>query len=161
MSKFNNQRIITIITSHNYRYAYSAELAGIGYSLANTKSGLTLAVKGYSDKQGVLLNKIMDKLTGFKVDPARFTILKELYARGLKNFQAEQPHQHAVYYNSVLLSDRVWHKEELIQVNKESVFNYRPNILSSTGLAQPHSRGCGRLHSEVAGQPPRGVPGVW
>ena len=61
-----------------FRYAYSAELAGIGYSLANTKSGLTLAVKGYSDKQGVLLNKIMDKLTGFKVDPARFTILKEL-----------------------------------------------------------------------------------
>ena len=99
-----------------FRYAYSAELAGIGYSLANTKSGLTLAVKGYSDKQGVLLNKIMDKLTGFKVDPARFAILKELYARGLKNFQAEQPHQHAVYYNSVLLSDRVWHKEELIQV---------------------------------------------
>ena len=39
-----------------------------------------------------------------------------LYARGLKNFQAEQAHQHAVYYNSVLLSDRVWHKEELIQV---------------------------------------------
>ena len=102
-------------------------MAGIGYSLANTKSGLTLAVKGYSDKQGVLLNKIMDKLTGFKVDPARFTILKELYTRGLKNFQAEQPHQHAVYYNSVLLSDRVWHKEELIQVGKETVFNNRFN----------------------------------
>ena len=63
----------------------------------------------------------MDKLTAFKVDPARFAILKELYARGLKNFQAEQPHQHAVYYNSVLLSDRVWHKEELIQVSNETV----------------------------------------
>ena len=69
------------------RYAYSAELAGIGYSLANTKSGITLAVKGYSDKQLVLLHKIMDKLTKFTVDPNRFTILKELYARGLKNFQ--------------------------------------------------------------------------
>ena len=69
------------------RYAYSAELAGIGYSLANTKSGITLAVKGYSDKQQVLLHKIMDKLTKFTVDPNRFTILKELYARGLKNFQ--------------------------------------------------------------------------
>ena len=69
------------------RYAYSAELAGIGYSLANTKSGITLAVKGYSDKQQVLLHKIMDKLTKFTVDSNRFTILKELYARGLKNFQ--------------------------------------------------------------------------
>ena len=97
-------------------YAYAAELAGLGYSLANTKSGITLAVKGYSDKQGVLLDKIMDRLTKFKVDPKRFKILKEAYTRGLKNFQAEQPHQHAVYYNSVLLSERVWHKEELLQV---------------------------------------------
>ena len=91
-------------------------MAGLGYSLANTKSGITLAVKGYSDKQGVLLDKIMDRLTKFKVDPKRFKILKEAYTRGLKNFQAEQPHQHAVYYNSVLLSERVWHKEELLQV---------------------------------------------
>ena len=98
------------------RYAYAAELAGLGYSLANTKCGVTLAVKGYSDKQGVLLDKIMDRLTRFKVDPARFRILKEAYARGLKNFQAEQPHQHAVYYNSVILCERVWHKEELLEV---------------------------------------------
>ena len=60
---------------------YAAELAGLGYSLANTKSGVTLAVKGYSDKQGVLLDKIMDKLTSFKVDTNRFNILKEAYAR--------------------------------------------------------------------------------
>ena len=98
------------------RYAYAAELAGLGYSLANTKSGITFAVKGYSDKQGVLLDKIMDRLTSFKVDPARFRILKEAYTRGLKNFQAEQPHQHAVYYNSVILCERVWHKEELLEV---------------------------------------------
>ena len=48
------------------RYAYAAELAGLGYSLANTKSGITLAVKGYSDKQGVLLDKVMDRLTSCK-----------------------------------------------------------------------------------------------
>lgn len=60
---------------------YAAELAGLGYSLANTKSGVTLAVKGYSDKQGVLLDKIMDKLTSFSVDTNRFNILKEAYTR--------------------------------------------------------------------------------
>ena len=111
---------ILLLFKFNSRYAYSAELAGLGYSLANTKSGVTLAVKGYSDKQGVLLNKIMDKLTSFSVDPNRFNILKDLYARGLKNFQADQPHQHALYYNSVLLSDKVWHKEELLEVTYKS-----------------------------------------
>jgi insulysin len=63
------------------RYLYAAELSGFDYSLVNTKSGLTLAVKGYSDKQGVLLDKIMDKLTRFTVDTRRFTILKEAYIR--------------------------------------------------------------------------------
>ena len=112
-----------------FRYAYSAELAGIGYSLANTKSGVTLAVKGYSDKQGVLLDKIIDKLTRFTVDPARFNILKELYSRVLRNFQAEQPHQHAVYYNSVLLSDRIWHKEELSEVCLMDVHREEPTSI--------------------------------
>jgi len=116
-------------------YVYAAELAGLGYSLANTKSGVTLAVKGYSDKQGVLLDKIMDKLTSFSVDTNRFNILKEAYTRGLKNFQAEQPHQHAVYYNSVVLSERVWHKEELLgalpDLTVQAVEDFIPRLLCS------------------------------
>ena len=103
--------------------------------MANTKSGVTLALKGYSDKQGVLLDKIMDKLTSFKVDTSRFNILKEAYTRGLKNFQAEQPHQHAVYYNSVVLSERVWHKEELLgalpDLTVQAVEDFIPRLLCS------------------------------
>jgi len=93
-------------------YVYAAELAGLGYSLANTKSGITLAVKGYNDKQKVFLEKIMDKLTTFQVNEKRFDILKEAYTRGLKNFGAEQPHSHAMYYNSVILSGRDCCKDE-------------------------------------------------
>ena len=37
------------------------------------------------------------------------------YVRGLKNFKAEQPHQHAIYYTSVLLSEQKWTKEELLE----------------------------------------------
>ena len=32
-------------------YAYSAELASLVYSLANTKHGFSLSVRGYSEKQ--------------------------------------------------------------------------------------------------------------
>jgi len=116
-------------------YVYAAELAGLGYSLSNTKSGITLSVKGYNDKQHVLLDKLLTKLTSFSVDENRFNILKEAYQRGLKNFKAEQPHQHAVYYNSVLLSERVWHKEELVeeldQLTVDSVREFVKRILSN------------------------------
>ena len=33
----------------------------------------------------------------------------------LKNFSAEQPHQHALYYMSFLLEELAWHKDELIE----------------------------------------------
>ena len=112
---------------------HAAELAGLGYSLSNIKAGVTLALKGYNEKQGVLLDKIMEKLAGFTVDEKRFHVLKEAYARGLKNFQAEQPHQHAVYYNSVVLSERVWHKEELMsaleRLTVEEVTEFIPRLL--------------------------------
>lgn len=36
------------------------------------------------------------------------------YIRGLKNFEAEQPYQHAAYYLAVLLSEQVWVKNELL-----------------------------------------------
>lgn len=37
------------------------------------------------------------------------------YYRGLKNFVAEQPHQHAIYFTSVLVSEMVWTKCELLE----------------------------------------------
>lgn len=43
-----------------------------------TISPLKLAIDGYEDKQKVLLKKILTKITDFKIDPQRFTVLKEL-----------------------------------------------------------------------------------
>ena len=57
----------------------------------------------------------MDKVTRFTVDPKRFTIQKEMVVRMLRNFKAEQPHQHAFYYTSVLILHPMWTKEELAQ----------------------------------------------
>ncbi|XP_014680687.1 PREDICTED: insulin-degrading enzyme-like [Priapulus caudatus] len=115
-------------------YAYAAELAGLVYSLDNSKYGLTLAVEGYSDKQHVLLRKVMEKMTSFQIDPKRFDILKENYLRGLKNFRAEQPHQHATYYTSILMAEHAWTKDELLnnmeEVTLERVQQFIPQLLS-------------------------------
>lgn len=40
------------------------------------------------------------------------------YIRSLKNFAAEQPYQHAVYYLAVLLTEHSWTKEELLAATK-------------------------------------------
>ncbi|XP_039639497.1 insulin-degrading enzyme isoform X1 [Perca fluviatilis] len=94
-------------------YAYAAELAGLNYDLQNTVYGMYLSVKGYSDKQHILLKKIIEKMATFEVDEKRFDIIKEAYMRSLNNFRAEQPHQHAMYYLRLLMTEVAWTKDEL------------------------------------------------
>lgn len=50
----------------------------------------------------------------FDFCPKRFDIIKEQLCRALKNFKAEQPYQHAVYYLALILTEHAWTKQELI-----------------------------------------------
>ncbi|XP_048268577.1 insulin-degrading enzyme isoform X2 [Bombus affinis] len=115
-------------------YAYAADIVGLKWELTNSKYGMTLGIVGYDDKLHVLLNKIIDKMINFKVDPKRFEIWKENYIRSLKNYKAEQPYQHAVYYLAVLLSEQIWMKDELLNATShltvERVQNFIPQFLS-------------------------------
>ncbi|XP_070209984.1 insulin-degrading enzyme-like [Littorina saxatilis] len=115
-------------------YAYAAEIAGLGYSLSSSLYGISFEVKGYSDKLEILLKRILERLTAFTISPQRFDIIKEAYERGLKNFRAEQPHQHAVYYTTVIMSEVVWTKDELLSaledVTAEKLQAFIPQLLS-------------------------------
>uniref|UniRef100_A0A8D0DH37 Insulin-degrading enzyme n=1 Tax=Sander lucioperca TaxID=283035 RepID=A0A8D0DH37_SANLU len=94
-------------------YTYAARLAGLVYGIASGMNAILLSVKGYSDKQHILLKKIIEKMATFEVDEKRFDIIKEAYMRSLNNFRAEQPHQHAMYYLRLLMTEVAWTKDEL------------------------------------------------
>ncbi|XP_022094344.1 insulin-degrading enzyme-like [Acanthaster planci] len=96
-------------------YAYAAELANINYNIDSTVYGINIQLGGYNDKQMLLLKKILEKMTNFEIDVNRFEVIKETYSRMLQNFRAEQPHQHAVYYTSVLMSELAWTKDEMFE----------------------------------------------
>lgn len=129
-----NYMFVSLFRDALNEYAYDAELAGLNYSLNNTTYGLTLSAKGYNDKLFLLLQKVMEKMTSFEIDPQRFEVLKENYIRGLKNFRAEQPHQHAIYYTAVLTSETMWTKEELLDATEEVTIDrlkqFIPQLLS-------------------------------
>ncbi|KAF4527050.1 hypothetical protein B566_EDAN001599 [Ephemera danica] len=58
-----------------------------------------------------------------------------IYERGLKNFKAEQPYQHGMYYEAVLLAEQAWTKDELLEHTRfmtvEKLAEYIPQLLSS------------------------------
>ncbi|RXN10476.1 insulin-degrading enzyme [Labeo rohita] len=94
-------------------YTYAARLAGLVYDIASAMNAIILSVKGYNDKQHILLKKIIEKMATFEIDEKRFDIIKEAYMRSLNNFRAEQPHQHAMYYLRLLMTEVAWTKDEL------------------------------------------------
>ncbi|XP_017301100.1 insulin-degrading enzyme [Diaphorina citri] len=117
-------------------YSYDAKLAGLAWDLSNTKYGMMLGISGYSHKQSVLLSKVLDKLADFSnhIDPKRYEIIKEQYYRGLKNFEAEQPYQHAIYSISLCLFERAWSKTELLEsldgITREKLVEFSHDLLS-------------------------------
>ncbi len=122
-------------------YAYQAELAGLYYNLSIGKYSLTLSVSGYHEKQHIFLERIISRMLDFKVDGDRFRVLREYYTRGLKNFRMEQPHSHAVYQNNVLLSEKVWTKEELLKyaiqddlLTAEALQNFVPQLFAAVHI---------------------------
>lgn len=99
--------------------AYAAELAGLRWTIGNAKHGLTVTIEGYDDKQHVLLEKIIDQMVNFKADPKRFEIMKENHMRGIKNFEAEMPYQHAIFQHALCLSDVVWTRRQLLDAAED------------------------------------------
>lgn len=116
-------------------YSYDAELAGLNYTIVNTMYGLFLRIDGYNDKQLILLEKVLQKLTKFDIDSKRFEILKDVYTRSLDNFQTEQPYQHAVYFAQVVRTEKLFTKVELRSciddVTLEEVQNFLTVLLKS------------------------------
>lgn len=113
-------------------FSYSADLAGLRYGLSPNNYGLNVSFSGFNDKMNVLLETLFEKMSTFKVDPQRFHILKESvrnsfflkyfpkfnlyfkYKRNLMNFEADQPYQHTVYYMTLLISEKGWTKQQLL-----------------------------------------------
>lgn len=104
------------LKEHTY---YDAQLAGLYYILSNNTHGINFYIWGYSQKQHILLEKVLEKLCSFKVDEGRFEVLKEAYGRALRNFKMDAPYQQqGFYFDSVMFSGKVWQNEELLDVLK-------------------------------------------
>lgn len=56
----------------------------------------------------------------------RFDILKEEYIRSLKNFKAEQPYQHSIYYLALLLTENAWANVELLDAMERELWQSFP-----------------------------------
>ncbi|XP_077277756.1 insulin-degrading enzyme-like [Temnothorax americanus] len=100
---------------HKYEYTRTVNITFLNWEIARTKYGITLKIDGYDDKQSVWLEKSVYQMRNFEFDPERFEILKEKYIRELKNFATQRLFQHPEDYLELLLAERHWSNDELLE----------------------------------------------
>ena len=96
-------------------FAYPAALAGQTYSLYRHRRGISVRLSGWSDKQELLLAKIVSTLRELPFPGGRFEAEKSEYARQLRNVDERRPSHRAITNLRELLLDPYWSDDALLE----------------------------------------------
>ncbi len=87
---------VAMVNDELNEFSYPANLAGLSYSLYKHIRGVTIRISGYSDKQDILLRRILAALDRPKLNPRRFVILKQDLIRNIRNRRENAPYDRAL-----------------------------------------------------------------
>ena len=77
---------------------YPALMAGLNYNITADKQGLNIDIGGYSDKQEILLQKILSVLTNPQWNQQRFEFIKQQQIRNKNNTKRDYPFRQIINY---------------------------------------------------------------
>ena len=97
---------------------YPAYLAGLGQQLSVSDTGYEVRLSGFSDKQLVLLETVMMKLTSTKIQPARFQVLKSTLIRKWLNSSKDYPYRQTMNAASEILVSNRWPSTDLARITE-------------------------------------------
>ena len=109
-------------------FAYPAVLAGQTFALSRHHRGITVRLSGWSDKQDLLLARIVATLRALPLPPRRFEAQKSEYARHLRNADKRKSFRRAMSEVHALLIDPEWSDDVLLEaldtVEREDLREY-------------------------------------
>lgn len=129
---------VWLLDDHLKEQLYIAELAGLECKIAITTSGIRIYIDGYSHKQDVFLEMILEKIFRFKIDRKRFEDVYDAYLTDLKSFKNDRPQHVAIYNLELILTEQHWSNEELISAMKFSSIQRLKTFIKEV-LSQTHA----------------------
>ena len=96
-------------------FAYPAALAGQSHSIYRHRRGLSVRLSGWSDKQDLLLARIVSTLRALPLPVRRFEAEKAEYARRLRNVDERRPSHRAMGDVREMLLDPYWSDDALLE----------------------------------------------
>ncbi len=85
-----------LLTDKVNEFAYPAQLAGMSFDFYQHSQGIGLRVGGYSDKQALLLQRLLDSIVDPEFNQRRFDDIRSGIIRSLKNAVAQRPSRQIV-----------------------------------------------------------------
>lgn len=104
-------------------YSYSAYLAGLSYSMNANSRGFDIVLSGYSDRQGLLLNQILNVIDDNRFALSRFENIKSELVRKWRNQTKMTPYEQLLKKLPTLLYSPLWDQQDLADVLEASSFD--------------------------------------
>ena len=119
-------------------YAYPAQLAGLSYNINNEAEGYAISVGGYSDRQHVLLNAVLDALGNAPIDPEKFARQQAQRVRSWRNHASDRPYSQTLAAVAQTVFSGAWPPSALAaaaeRLTPEALAQWRDRRLAQVGL---------------------------
>ena len=119
-------------------YAYPAWLAGLSFNIALTATGYLVDIGGYTDKQDILLPKVIEALADAEIEPEPFQRFRKERVRNWRNEALERPFSQAYSALRTALYNSDWPAEMLAdsaeRLTVEALRAWRSERLAQFGL---------------------------
>lgn len=99
--------------------SYPATLAGLHYSVSAHGRGLSVKVNGFTDKQTLLLDKILTAVNEAEFSPERFNDIRARLIRSADNAAKQQPYKLLLDTLGDLLYFTEWPQQQLAKAYRE------------------------------------------
>ncbi len=119
-------------------YAYPAWLAGLSFNIRLTAKGYLVEIGGYTDKQDVLLPRVLEALSGAAIEPQTFERFRDERVRDWRNEALERPFSQTFTALRKALYNSAWPAETLAEaangLTVEALETWRDERLNQFGL---------------------------
>lgn len=116
------QLFAALITDQLSEYAYPASVAGLTFNVKANSRGLDVNLAGYTDKQSLLMNKILAAIGQASFNEARFETLKDDLLREWRNEDKNLPYTVLAKKVPRLQYLPYWGQKEYIDVLQKTSF---------------------------------------
>jgi len=97
-------------------FAYPASIAGLNYKIDGNAEGFKISISGYDQKQGVLLQRIVQTMKHPDYDNEKFLIYKEELQRKLENAALDKPFRQLLGERSRVMTSPSWSPKDRLAV---------------------------------------------